>query len=293
MLSLLSSRSARPVTAAAAATRRVAIINSQSLPSNAAASATTTTAARRHFAKKIIDIRRSEQLSIWSAYLSGSTSETSLFAEIDLNKSGTISVEEIGYFLDSVDRSGVNPKKFELLEQLGSDHQLDKKEFHRWLCMATDVKNDGTGFVTNESDSSSSSSDSSSDEEASSSTAADAAPPKKKKIVDARRGLQEIIWENFLTTGQQASDLFKMIDLNRSSKISVEEITYFIDSIGSKGISHGKFNELKALGEAHELNEAEFYEWLGSATGMELSDDGEYEHSSVRDDGEGCTPGQW
>lgn len=180
----------------------------------------------------------------------------------------------------------MNPKKFELLEQLGSDHQLDKKEFHRWLCMATDVKNDGTGFVTNnESDSPSSSSDSSSDEEA--------APPKKKKIVDARRGLQAMIWENFLTTGQQASDLFKMIDLNRSSKISVEEITYFIDSIGSKGISHGKFNELKALGEAHELNEAEFYEWLGSATGMELSDDGEYEHSSVRDNGEGCTPGQW
>lgn len=251
------------------------------------------TTQNRTFAKKIVDVRRSNQREVWSAYLSGQLSMDALFFEIDLNRSRTITVEEINYFMESVKSEGVDPKKFDLLQQLGTDHQLDKQEFSRWLGMATDVKNDGSGFAIKDEDSSSSSSSSSSDSDDEAEAAA-AAP--KKKIIDVRHGIQAMVWEHFLTKGTGATDLFKMIDLNKSRSISVSEITYFIESIGSKGVSYGKLTELKALGEDHELNEEEFYDWLGSATGVTLNEEGcvvEDHASSTRNDGAGCTPGQY
>ena len=104
-----------------------------------------------------------------------------------------------------------------------------------------------------------------------------------------------MVWDIFLTTGTHAPDLFKMIDLNRSSNISVEEISYFIDSIGGKGVSYGKLAELKARGEDHELDEEEFYAWLSDATGVNLNEEGEEEFGLGSDsaDGRGCTPGTW
>lgn len=219
----------------------------------------------------------------------------------------------------------MDAKKFDLLQQLGSDHQLDRKEFEQWLRVATDVNSDGAELTKHES--------SSSDLPNNESTVTSAP---KKKVVDVRHGLQVVVWDYFLSTGTHASDLFKMIDLNRSNKvnfvvgllqwnvisallgvpilssrllrvcdprraclhlvkISVEEIAYFIDSIGGKGVDPSKLDGLKALGEDHELGEEEFYEWLSDATGVELNEDGEfeYQHSSVRSDGEGCTPAQW
>ena len=256
----------------------------------------------RSFATKIVDIRRGEQKSAWQSYLSGSMSEASLFAQLDLNKSGTITVEEIDYFLDSVDRTGVDENKFRLLQQLGDDHMLDRREFHRWLCMATDVKNDGEGFriSDNEDSSSSSSSSSDDDDERDNGYNDDAVAKKASIVIDARRGLQSMVLETFLTTGHGASDLFKMIDLNRSNTISVEEISYFIDSVGGRGeFQWGELAKLAAMGKDHELTAEEFYEWLSDSTGVDLAEDvaedeeKENEQSSIRDDAEGCTPGQW
>ncbi|KAL9182680.1 hypothetical protein ACHAXT_013332 [Thalassiosira profunda] len=258
-------------------------------PPIAATACTIGQQSRRHFAKKIVDVRRSAQRSAWSSYLSGNLSDSSLFAELDLNKSGTITVEEINYFLDSVHKEGVAESKFALLQELGGDHEMDRDEFRRWLRLATDVKR-GINVATDATKGEESSSSSDSDDE-SAKGGSSAAP--KKKMVDARHGLQRTIWEHFLATGRGASDLFKMIDLNRSSTISSKEISYFMESIGNKGVAQGKLNELAALGDDHELDEEEFYRWLGEATGVELADDGEVERSSVRDDGEGCTPGQW
>jgi len=288
-----------PPTAAAAATSSLLPLAAHERGGQSQSPSQSSSSHRRTFSKKIVDIRRSEQRAVWSSYLSGSLSPDELFAEIDLNRSRTITVEEINYFLESVAKKGVDEKKFDLLQRLGSDHELDKGEFRRWLAVATDVKNDGEGFVIRQEDedssSSSSSSDSDGDSESSSSTSNSSQPKTPKKVVDARRGIQVMVWDTFLSTGNGAGDLFKMIDLNRSTSISVGEIHYFVRSIGARGVSQGKLNELMAKGEDHELDEEEFYEWLGDATGVELTEEGECDRGIVsgRGDAEGCTPGQW
>ena len=60
-----------------------------------------------------------------------------------------------------------------------------------------------------------------------------------------------------------------MIDLNRNNRISVDEISYFIDSVGAKGVDSTAFARLKARGEDHELSSKEFMAWLTSATGID------------------------
>jgi len=246
--------------------------------------------------KKIVDIRRDEQRSVWDAYLLGSISADSVFQSLDLNKSGTITIEEINYFMESVHKAGVSEEAFDLLQKLGKDHALDVDEFERWLCMGTELRRVNPaleGILDNLDDSSSS--DSSDDEEEASATSA-------PKMVDARRGLQQLVWETFLSTGEHGPDLFKMMDLNRNGRISVDEITYFMESVGAKGVDAAKFERLKALGEDHELNTKEFLAWLTSATGIDAAggdigggpvEDAGGEHSPVRDNAEGCTPGQW
>ena len=247
--------------------------------------------------KKIVDIRRDEQRNIWDAYLLGSISSESVFQSLDLNKSGTINVEEINYFMESVDKANVSDEALSLLQKLGEDHPLDAEEFERWLCMGTELRRVNLaleGILDNLDDSSSS--DSSDDEEGSSSaTGGD-------KIVDARRGLQVLVWDAFLSTGEHGPDLFKMIDLNRNNRISVDEISYFIDSVGAKGVDAAAFARLKARGEDHELNSKEFMAWLTSATGIDHAggdigggpvEDAGGEHSPIRDNADGCTPGQW
>ena len=96
----------------------------------------------KHFStgKKIVDIRRDEQRNIWDAYLLGSISAESVFRSLDLNKSGTINVEEINYFMDSVDKANVSDEAFSLLQKLGEDHPLDVEAFERWLCMGTKLR---------------------------------------------------------------------------------------------------------------------------------------------------------
>jgi len=237
--------------------------------------------------KKIVDIRRDEQRNIWDAYLLGSISADSVFRSLDLNKSGIINVEEINYFMESVHKAGVSEEAFDLLQKLGEDHALDAEEFERWLCMGTELRRVNPaleGILDNLDDSSSS--DSSDDEEDSTATSA------PSKMVDARRGLQQLVWETFLSTGEHGTDLFKMMDLNRNGRISVDEITYFIDSIGAEGVDVAKFDKLKALGEDHELNNKEFISWLTSATGIDPAggdigggpvEDAGGEHSPVRD----------
>ena len=247
--------------------------------------------------KKIVDIRRDEQRSVWDAYLLGSISADSVFRSLDLNKSGTITIEEINYFMESVHKAGVSEESFNLLQKLGEDHAIDVDEFERWLCMGTELRRVNPaleGILDNLDDSSSS--DSSDDEEGASATSA-------PKMVDARRGLQQLVWETFLSTGEHGPDLFKMIDLNRNGRISVDEITYFMESsVGAKGVDAAKFERLKALGEDHELNTKEFLAWLTSATGIDAAggdigggpvEDAGGEHSPVRDNAKGCTPGQW
>jgi Ca2+-binding EF-hand superfamily protein len=248
--------------------------------------------------KKLVDIRRDEQRNVWDAYLLGSISSDSVFRSLDLNKSGTISVEEINYFMDSVHKANVSEEAFNLLQKLGEDHALDAEEFERWLCMGTELRRVNPaleGILDNLDDSSSSSDD---EEEKGSSSATDS-----NNIVDARRGLQQLVWETFLSTGEHGPDLFKMIDLNRNGRISVEEISYFMDSVGGKGVDASKFSKLKALGEDHEVNSKEFMAWLTLATGIDHAggdigggpvEDAGGEHSSpVRDNADGCTPGQW
>ena len=238
---------------------------------------------------------------MWSSYLTGKVSPNEFFIEIDLNKSGYISVDEINYFLDSVKRSGVDPTKFELLQQLGNEHRLDKQEFERWLRVATDVKNDGSELSCVKDKDPSSSSDSSDDDDDDDKAAESRKPltplqkafPTKKKVVDARHGIQSMLWEYFLTTGMGATDLFKMIDLNRSNSISVGEISYFIDSIGGRGVSYGKLSELRSSGSDHELSEQEFCAWLTDATGVEIKKEEEEYSIGAIGDGESCTPGQW
>ena len=135
--------------------------------------------------KKIVDIRRDEQRNIWDAYLLGSISAESVFQSLDLNKSGAISVEEINYFMDSVDKANVSDEAFTLLKRLGADHHLDVEEFERWLCMGTELRRVNPaleGILDNLDDSSSSD-----DEEESSSATGGA------KMVDARRGLQQLV----------------------------------------------------------------------------------------------------
>ena len=247
--------------------------------------------------KKIVDVRRDEQRNIWDAYLLGSISSESVFQSLDLNKSGTINVEEINHFMESVDKANVSDEALSLLQKLGEDHPLDAEEFERWLCMGTELRRVNPaleGILDNLDDSSSS--DSSDDEEGSSSaTGGD-------KIVDARRGLQVLVWDAFLSTGEHGPDLFKMIDLNRNNRISVDEISYFIDSVGAKGVDAAAFARLKARGEDHELNSKEFMAWLTSATGIDHAgddigggpvEDAGGEHSPIRDNADGCTPGQW
>lgn len=247
--------------------------------------------------KKIVDIRRDEQRNIWDAYLLGSISAESVFQSLDLNKSGTISVDEVNYFMESVHRAGVSDEAFSLLQKLGENHPLDVEEFERWLCMGTELRRVNPaleGILDNLDDSSSS--DSSDDEEESSSA------PGDTKMVDARQGLQRLVWDTFLSTGEHGSDLFKMIDLNRNNRISVDEISFFIESVGSKGVDAAAFARLKARGEDHELSSKEFMAWLTSATGIDHAggdigggplEDAGGEHSPIRDNADGCTPGQW
>lgn len=225
--------------------------------------------------KKVVDVRHSAQRECWEKYLASATNSDDLFAELDLNFSGTISVQEINYFLDSVEQKGVSSRAFATLQRLGEDHKLDAKEFKQWLNMATS----GSGTppppqkqVQPEL------------EEAKEGVTA----PEKTSVDDVRHGLQNLVWKDYLSFGHHESgcDLFHMIDLDKNGNISVSEIKYFIESVGRKGVKEKEFDELLQMGDDHELDEEEFLEWLVSAADVE-------EHGDARFGASGCTPGQW
>ena len=76
--------------------------------------------------KKIVDIRRDEQRSVWDAYLLGSISADSVFQSLDLNKSGTITIEEINY----------KPGKF-LNASLDKASEENERNYYKVRCNKT------------------------------------------------------------------------------------------------------------------------------------------------------------
>eukprot|EP00565_Helicotheca_tamesis_P006972 CAMPEP_0185730170 /NCGR_PEP_ID=MMETSP1171-20130828/8711_1 /TAXON_ID=374046 /ORGANISM="Helicotheca tamensis, Strain CCMP826" /LENGTH=601 /DNA_ID=CAMNT_0028399167 /DNA_START=53 /DNA_END=1858 /DNA_ORIENTATION=- len=78
------------------------------------------------------------QKNLWNSYLASGRGAYELFESIDLDKNGTVSAEEVVFFLDSVNREGVRSDEFARLEELVSAHQeLNTGDFLRWLAAAT------------------------------------------------------------------------------------------------------------------------------------------------------------
>ena len=77
------------------------------------------------------------QKKLWDSYLANGRGAHELFDSIDLDQTGLVHRSEVVYFFNSVGREGVRPDAFKRLEQLSTDHSLDKKEFLRWLTLAT------------------------------------------------------------------------------------------------------------------------------------------------------------
>ena len=85
------------------------------------------------------------QAAIWDTYLSGANpiqSSADLYRTIDLDHNGTISVEEITTFLDSINCRSIDPDEVEELMQAGSDHEVTEGEFSIWLAGAVNVDGD-------------------------------------------------------------------------------------------------------------------------------------------------------
>ena len=85
------------------------------------------------------------QVAIWDTYLSGENpiqSSIDLYRTIDLDHNGTISVEEITTFLNSINSRSIDPDEVEELMQAGSDHELTEGEFSIWLAGAVNVDGD-------------------------------------------------------------------------------------------------------------------------------------------------------
>mmetsp|Transcript_3955 Transcript_3955/g.8410 ORF Transcript_3955/g.8410 Transcript_3955/m.8410 type:complete len:263 (-) Transcript_3955:309-1097(-) len=206
-----------------------------------------------YFSTKVVDVRRAQQNNIWEDYLQSGAGAEDLFAELDLNYSNTISVLEINYFLESVSKKGVSEDAFQTLQKLGEDHELDLLEFKQWLGMATDVAQVEV----------------SQPEPPVSKPKEEESPPNepqpKKKLVDARHGLQKLVWDHYISTGKNGDDLFLMIDLNKNGKISPLEVSYFLESVGKQGVKEEAFTDLVAMGDDHDFTKDEFVDWLESS----------------------------
>ena len=85
--------------------------------------------------------------------------------------------------------------------------------------------------------------------------------------IDALHLWQKQCWETYLSTGRGSKTLFQAIDTNHNHTISVNELHFFLDSIGSSiGIHPRAFKMLDELTHDHQLTFKEFSAWLVVAT---------------------------
>lgn len=85
----------------------------------------------------------------WNTYLANGRGSDDLFASIDTDDSKAINVEELHFFLDSVDHKGVHPRAFQMLDEIAHDHQITLKEFKSWLVLATKMESEKKRTFTN------------------------------------------------------------------------------------------------------------------------------------------------
>lgn len=212
---------------------------------------------------KVIDVRRNAQLELWESYLKTGQGASALFDDLDLNCNGRISIKEINYFLESVNKEGVvREDAFQMLLDLGQDHELEEIEFRQWLSMAMEQRI----IATDDSN--------------------------KDDLHDVNVGkpsaIQNRAWDAYLSgenLSQNADNLFRTIDLDHSGYISVDEINFFLNSVGRRAIDEDEAKELMELGGDHELTESEFAIWLAGAVNPDCDS-----LPGSRLDGEGCTP---
>jgi Ca2+-binding EF-hand superfamily protein len=202
--------------------------------------------------------RRQEQQDLFDYYIQNKAGATDLFHSLDLNYDEKISVKEIQYFLDSLDTTASSTSSLKTLIELGEDHELSQNEFEMWLSTAT------------RGDSSADDNKSSADAGASS--------------TGTKRNLRTLLWDRWLATGQNASELFHAIDLDHSETISVNEINSFLDMIEYRGLDMDDVEELLQLGRDHQLSPDEFQVWLAGATEPQVH------ASDNRNGAAGCAP---
>jgi len=197
--------------------------------------------------------RHKEQFQLLEYYVKHKAGATDLFESLDLNYDEKVSVQEIQYFLDSLDDqhddiiNQLSPLSLQTLLELGEDHEMSLPEFEMWLSLATRGAGDGT-----------------------------------ISTVTARgASLAAILWNRWLATGTNADELFHAIDTNHSDSISVPEIEAFLTSIQHRGLDAEDVEELVALGRDHQLSLNEFTVWLAGATEPQYH---------ARDDARGYTP---
>jgi hypothetical protein len=102
-----------------------------------------TSKERRRFKSSLqTNALASWQKTCWTTYLASSLGSDNLFRSIDANHDNFISADEIRQFLDAVERKGVHPRAFKMLDELAHDHVMSKAEFKSWLILATKFGND-------------------------------------------------------------------------------------------------------------------------------------------------------
>lgn len=80
------------------------------------------------------------QSTRWNSYLASGRGSKALFASINKDHNGKLSVSDIRNLLNAVDQfelAGVNRKAFGVLDDKAEDHALTLQEFQEWLVLAT------------------------------------------------------------------------------------------------------------------------------------------------------------
>lgn len=210
---------------------------------------------------------------VWDAYLATdpssdgfAVSAADVFRAIDVNRSLTVSVDELSAFLDTVNSKGLicDDTVTSFLKELGEDHELDEEEFRQFLNVATNPGGSGGNGNGN------GSAGSMGRDSASTADSADSAYANVSTLRSRRATkLQRIAWNRYLETGEGGEDVFRTIDVNRNLKISAQEIHDFLVGLneaagGSSGLKSGAIEALSNMAEDHELTGEEFKEWLSA-----------------------------
>jgi hypothetical protein len=102
----------------------------------------TTKETRRFKSSLQTNALASWQNTCWTTYLASSLGSDNLFRSIDADHDNFVSSDEIGQFLDAVERKGVHPRAFKMLDELAHDHEMSNAEFKSWLILATKFGNE-------------------------------------------------------------------------------------------------------------------------------------------------------